>query len=1090
MISPVNASGVCITIVGELIALPTIQPLVCRGQADQTWQIDGDGKWHSGADTNYCLARKSNGSWTLTVLPCTDVRTLQLTPDATNSAVYNVVGDTLALDNYGSEVGLYPKHGNANQQWRWFQDDLATVTAQGCAITYPFPASDTATYERELACDRVSRVQPPYIVPDTAVRTTMFPGPVDSGLPSITQTFAFNLQFKASDYLRMAAPPQNWQSTGLYAPPNQMIRVSVRDATAEDLAAVYAQIGVHMDHLTPNSGNVQGDNFLRHPSVVLRVRLLPGENLVRSPYGGPIILVSDKSLDKTITVEVANAVQAPYFKSGETSEEQWLARRGLGVPYAEIEGELAVLHVPTSEINTVSYADIQAVADYYTQMVRYHYALSGLGDDAALPNQTPQGKHRHVEDIQIGGGWGHSGFPAMYFNAWHIGVPEEAVYKSAGWGVYHELGHNHQMGAWSYVFGTEATVNLWSLYAQESFFGNSRLVDSDSYSEAIARLNDNTITDKWGSAGAFEQLVFLDQIRLAFPQLDWNLWTQLIRHYREMSSSDYNALDTDQKKRDQFLMILCDLTNSNLTPHFEAWTLPISDSAKSYCANKPALTVQPWTIDGAKPLYYPGDGNGNLRREWWSNLPGTTLDDLLNAPSYPGQPTGTEIITGTLEGPRDWGSNYGERLRGYLHPPVTGNYEFWLAGDDAAQLRLSSDEDPIHAQALLTLTQHTGYRDFDATVASIQRSQPVVLEAGRQYYVEVIHKEEGGGDHVSVAWTIPAGPSTPREARKVIDGRYLSPYTGDLALRNEVAFGQSATITRSEDVTFTITVFNQSTATVKNVEVVDTLPAGFSLSPLNPANQWRNGYRYVRLEAFSEAGDRGPWTTIAELNIVGGEGQPLPQNQWLLRYADSENPDAPATYAFDGDPATYWHTMWWSAKPPHPHELQIDLGGRYTLSGFSYLPRQAGGNGRIGDYRFSVSSDGMDWTQVVSGTFPDNAELQTVTFTAPAPSQAFGIIPGPIAPSTSASISIILRAAPTLALGSYTNHAEIVGAEDGLDSPIYDTDSTADADTSNDPVLDNSIDNSNDEDDHDIATIEISDVPVLNQFVFLPLVQR
>ena len=1082
MISPKFDSAQCLTVDGAVNAAPAIKLQACRGTNSQSWVRDtGTSKWRTALDNNYCLATVDStpyASAPLTVRLCTDSRALTLESNPTLADSYRIAGTAFVLDTgvYGY-VAIAHQNGWSYQYWRWFQDDLATVNAQGCAITYPFPATDTATYTRELACDRVSKVQPPYVVPTAAVRTTMFPGAVAAGLPAVTQSFAFNLQFKAHSYLRMSAPPRNWQSTGLYAPPDQLIRVTVSNATAADLNAVYAQIGVHTDILAPTSGNVAGGTFDRHPSVVVKVKLTPGENLVRSPYGGPVILVSDASVNKTITVEVANAVQAPYFKSGVTTEAEWLARRTIGAPYAEIEGDLAIIHVPTSEISTVSYADIQNVAAYYTQMVRYHNALSGLRDDAALPHQSPQGKHRHVEDIQITAGWGHSGFPAMYYNAWQIGVPEVSVYRSDGWGVYHELGHNYQMGAWSGVYGGETTVNLWSLYAQETFFGNSRIVDENSYAKAIAILNDNTKPNKWASAGPFEQLVFLDQIRLAFPQQNWELWAQLMRRYREMSNTEHDALNTDQKRRDKFLTILCDLTNSNLTPHFDQWTIAISASAKTYCAAKPALTQQPWTINGAQPLYYTGSGTGSIRREWWTGLPGTTLTDLTNAPAYPSQPAGTALVSGPLEGPRDWASNYGDRLRGYLHPPVTGNYDFWLAGDDATQFRLSSDEDPLNTQTLLTVAQATGYRGFDDYVAAIQRSQPIALVAGRTYYFEVLRKEGNGGDHISVAWSIPAGPTTPREARKVIDGRYLSPYRGDLALRKQVATGQAATIPPGGDVSFTISVFNQSMATAKNVQIVDTLPAGFTLSPLNPAGQWISGYRYVRLEALSEAGNRGPWTTVAELGVLDSTGQPLAKGAWRLLYTDSENPDGPATNAFDNNPATHWHTMWWSSRPPHPHEIQIDLGARYTLSGFTYLPRQDGSNGRIGNYRFYVSSDGSDWVQVATGTFPDNGNLQTVTFTVPPARQAFGVIASPIAPGAAANATIILRADAAIALGNYTNHAEILSAQDALNSRIYDADSTADANSTNDVVVDNKLDNSGgDEDDHDIATVQVGTV--------------
>ena len=64
----------------RLDTLPAIQAQVCRGKAEQYWQIDGTGRWQSGADTNYCLARKSSGSCALSVRLCTDALTLQLPP--------------------------------------------------------------------------------------------------------------------------------------------------------------------------------------------------------------------------------------------------------------------------------------------------------------------------------------------------------------------------------------------------------------------------------------------------------------------------------------------------------------------------------------------------------------------------------------------------------------------------------------------------------------------------------------------------------------------------------------------------------------------------------------------------------------------------------------------------------------------------------------------------------------------------------------------------------------------------------------------------------------------------------------------------
>jgi hypothetical protein len=112
----------------------------------------------------------------------------------------------------------------------------------------------------------------------------------------------------------------------------------------------------------------------------------------------------------------------------------------------------------------------------------------------------------------------------------------------------------------------------------------------------------------------------------------------------------------------------------------------------------------------------------------------------------------------------------------------------------------------------------------------------------------------------------------------------------------------------------------------------------------------------------------------------------IPHTGWTLRYVDSQElvgENGAATNAFDGNPNTIWHTQYIPTSTQPPHEIQIDLGQIYSIEGFRYLPRQDGGiNGRIGQYEFYVSMDGINWgSPVATGTFANNAAEKEVDWT-------------------------------------------------------------------------------------------------------------
>jgi len=155
--------------------------------------------------------------------------------------------------------------------------------------------------------------------------------------------------------------------------------------------------------------------------------------------------------------------------------------------------------------------------------------------------------------------------------------------------------------------------------------------------------------------------------------------------------------------------------------------------------------------------------DGLVMRDYWLNVTGTDLQNLLNDPRYPEAPDGRDLLGGGLEsfgwGPlgntANYGDRYGELLQGYIVPEETAEYTLWMAADDEAEFWMSADQDPANLEKTLWIKGWTKQHHF--TTLNVdngsQQSAIVQLEAGRSYYFVLLHKEGSGGDHVSVAWT-------------------------------------------------------------------------------------------------------------------------------------------------------------------------------------------------------------------------------------------------------------------------------------------------------------------------------------------------
>ena len=123
----------------------------------------------------------------------------------------------------------------------------------------------------------------------------------------------------------------------------------------------------------------------------------------------------------------------------------------------------------------------------------------------------------------------------------------------------------------------------------------------------------------------------------------------------------------------------------------------------------------------------------------------------------------------SFESSKEIGDRYGARVHGFIYPDQSGEYTFGITSDDQSKLFLSSDSDPKNKKLIAYTNEWTEVGNFNKY--GTQKSKPIRLEGGKKYYIEALHRENTGGDHMSVGWVIPGKGSF-----TIVPGANLSPY--------------------------------------------------------------------------------------------------------------------------------------------------------------------------------------------------------------------------------------------------------------------------------------------------------------------------
>ena len=374
-----------------------------------------------------------------------------------------------------------------------------------------------------------------------------------------------------------------WHSTGLYAAPGELVMVNVPEAAAAS-GALHVRVGAHTDHLYRHS------EWKRMPEISRRFPVSATRTPVANAFGGLIYVEVEPGVDfGTVTVEIEGAVTAPRFVLGETDADDWRAEiRDAPAPWAEIEGRNMIVTTDAREVRHLD--DPASVAEVWDRVLDLSAELAAWN----APRASPE---RFVVDRQISVGYMHDGYPLMahmdqaahFVDATFLRSCQKD-WRGSIWGMYHEVGHNHQSDHWTFDGTGEVTVNLFTLYVHEFLCGigvadagwpepggltspgDLQLRRQDFEKQHLAR---------WESEPSLGLLMYAQLLQ----EFGWEPFRRVFREYLDLPVDELPA--NDDEKRDQWLTRFSRTVGRNLAPFLDAWGVSTSRAAEEEVSDLP-----------------------------------------------------------------------------------------------------------------------------------------------------------------------------------------------------------------------------------------------------------------------------------------------------------------------------------------------------------------------------------------------------------------------------------------------------------------------------------------------------------------------
>ncbi|HFJ9462616.1 M60 family metallopeptidase [Bacillus cereus] len=386
---------------------------------------------------------------------------------------------------------------------------------------------------------------------------------------------------KQQERKSMAFSP--YEPTGLYAKPNEQITINV-----EGNQDIQVYIGTY-----------SYDASWREDSKIKSFTLKPGINTIQSPNGGMIYFYNKQQGGSIRTTITTGGTTTPFFELGKHTKQDLINMLDQypNAHAVELKGERVLITASPARVKKYllgSNTDPVQLLKKMDEATRIQDKVAGLSEEQVDKHYVHYVEENHSPDYY------------MYATSYRTAYVGDAIqyvldinkFITDGWGPWHEAGHLRQQSPWKFYNMTEVQNNIYSLSVEKAFNQPSNLEKSGIYPKAFqyleqANKNYDEISD------VFVKLVMLWQLQLAYGE---DFYPKLHQLYRDMPSSELPQ--TDENKKQLFMISASKVAKQNLIPFFEKWGLrPNNDTIQKVAAlGYPILTAEIWKGTDSNPI--------------------------------------------------------------------------------------------------------------------------------------------------------------------------------------------------------------------------------------------------------------------------------------------------------------------------------------------------------------------------------------------------------------------------------------------------------------------------------------------------------